>query len=145
MNIPVDIHTVDMEPIGRRLLIEAGKSVLEAAQAAGVGMISLCGGEGWRQSCLIRVAEGKISPPSSAEREHLSEEEIAEGYRLACQTIPQSDVKIYIPPQSLSTPQRLQIEGQETKVELDPIVAAVDIAFEPPSLNDLRADATRVK
>ena len=50
---------VDMQPVGRRIEIEAGTSLLEASQAAGVGLVSLCGGEGWCESCLVRIASGE--------------------------------------------------------------------------------------
>ena len=64
---------------------------------------------------------------------------------MACQAVPETDVKIYIPPKSLSAPQRLQIEGREADIELDPsIVSYVDLELPPPSLMDLRADAERV-
>ena len=136
---------VDMQPVGRRIDIEPGKTLLEAAQAAGVGLVSLCGGEGWCQSCLIRVASGEVNPPTQSETDYLGDEELAAGFRLACQVILQSDVRIDIPPGSLSTPQRLQVEGTDFDISLAPIVQVIDIELSPPALDDLRADADRLK
>ena len=136
---------VDMQPVGRRIDIEPGKTLLEAAQAAGVGLVSLCGGEGWCQSCLIRVASGEVNPPTQSETDYLGDEELAAGFRLACQVISQSDVRIDIPPGSLSTPQRLQVEGTDFDISLAPIVQVIDIELSPPALDDLRADADRLK
>jgi len=136
---------VDMQPVGRRIEIEPGKTVLEAAQEAGVGIVSLCGGEGWCESCLIRVASGEINPPTYSEESNLDEDVLADGFRLACQVIPQSDVRIDIPPESLSTPQRLQVEGLDFDISLAPIVQVLDLELTPPSLDDLRADADRIK
>jgi uncharacterized 2Fe-2S/4Fe-4S cluster protein (DUF4445 family) len=136
---------IDMEPVGRRIEAEPGATLLAAAQAAGVGIVSLCGGEGWCESCIVRVVDGRLSPPTTAEEETLTGDELAEGFRMACQAKPLSNVRIDIPPESLSTPQRLQVEGQKAEVALDPPVKAVDVVLIPPTLHDLRSDVTRLK
>ena len=135
---------IDMEPVGRRVRVEAGSNLLAAAQKAGVELIAICGGSGACNSCLVRLVSGELSPPTLVETEALDREEIEAGYRLACQAVPLSHTRIYIPPDSLTTPQRLQVEGLETEVELDPIIKTVDLKIDPPSLNDLRADTSRV-
>lgn len=137
--------TIDMEPLGRRVKVKSDQSILEAARQTGVGIVSLCGGEGWCESCVIRVEKGSCKPPTEAETLAFTDQMLAEGYRLACQVIPESDLKIYIPPDSLSTPQRLQIEGQEAGIPLDPLVKAVDIELAPPSLSDLDSDTERLR
>ena len=43
---------IDFEPIGRRVEITPGVSLLEAAQSAGVELISICGGQG---SCKCKT------------------------------------------------------------------------------------------
>jgi uncharacterized 2Fe-2S/4Fe-4S cluster protein (DUF4445 family) len=138
-------YLVDMEPVGRRTRITPGDSLLEAAQSAGVGLVSLCGGEGWCESCLIKVVEGRLSPPTFMEEDYIAAHDLAAGIRLACQAMPESDIKIDIPPESLTTPQRLQVEGQGIEVELDPLTNAVDLEIAPPSLQDLRSDVSRLK
>lgn len=136
---------VDMQPVGRRIDIETGKSLLDAAQEAGVGLVSLCGGEGWCESCQIRVTGGEVNPPSESEIDYLGDEALASGFRLACQVFPQSDVRIDIPPESLSTPQRLQVEGKDFNISLATIVQVVDFELSSPSPDDLRSDVDRVK
>lgn len=135
---------IDMEPVGRRVSVKSGTTLLSAAQKAGVELIAICGGAGTCNSCLVRLVSGELSPPNRIETGALDREEIEAGYRLACQAVPFSDTKIYIPPDSLTTPQRLQIEGREAEVALDPVIEMVDLKIDPPSLNDLRADTTRV-
>lgn len=136
---------VDFEPVGRRIDIASGTNLLEAAQAAGVQLSSLCGGIGSCDTCKIRLVNGKASRHTLEELAALSEGEIAGGYRLACQTIPEGDVKVDIPPESLATPQRLQVEGQEIEIELDPVIQRLDLQLEPATLEDLRADDIRLK
>lgn len=136
--------TVDFQPVGRRSGSAPGGTVLEAARSVGLDIVSLCGGDGWCGGCRVRLAEGQLSEPTSAEREALSEEEMAAGYRLACQAVPLGDVKIEVPPDSLSTPQRLQTEGQDVAVELAPAVRVAEVQIPPPTLHDLRSDTTRL-
>ena len=134
-----------MQPVGRRIDVEAGTTLLAATQMAGVGLVSLCGGEGWCESCLVRVAKGEVNPPTQSERDFLGDEKVENGFRLACQVVPQTDVRIDIPPESLSAPQRLQVEGKDFEITLAPVVKFVDLKITPPSLDDLRADTDRVK
>ncbi|MGC9348796.1 MAG: ASKHA domain-containing protein [Anaerolineae bacterium] len=135
---------VDLEPIGRRALVGSNMSLLEAAQSTGVEIAAVCGGAGSCGKCRVQRIEGELSPPSADERDTFSETELASGFRLACQAYPRSDVKIHIPPESLSTPQRLQIEGQETEITPDPLIEMVDVTLDPPTLEDLRADTVRL-
>ncbi len=131
--------TVDFEPLGRRARIAPGTTLLEAARQAGVGLNAVCGGAGTCGTCRVRVVAGEVSPPTEAEHEALTE-----GFRLACQTRVLSDVRVDVPPDSITAPQRAQIEGRERPVELDPTMRGFDVALTPPSLTDLRADATRL-
>jgi uncharacterized 2Fe-2S/4Fe-4S cluster protein (DUF4445 family) len=68
---------------------------------------------------------------------------LAEGWRLACQAFPLSNLKIEIPPESLTATQRLQLEGMEQHIPLAPAVHAHTVWLDPPSLTDLRADWER--
>lgn len=137
--------TIEFEPVGRRILIEKGKTLLMAAQDAGVGLVALCGGEGWCGTCRVRVVQGKANSITQFEEDVLTLEDLETGYRLACQTRPKTDMLVYIPSESLSTSQRLQIEGEEVEIPLSPAVQFVDLELIPPGLDDLRADADRVK
>ena len=115
-------YHIDLEPIGRRVDIAAGQTLLDAARAAGIEMVAVCGGEGWCYTCLVRPLTGSVSAITAAERDGISADELAAGFRLACQTIPLTDVKVEIPPDSLATQQRLQLEGQEVEQPAAPLV-----------------------
>lgn len=138
-------YRVDFEPIGRRAEVEAGKTLLDAARLAGVELVALCGGIGVCGGCRVRLAKGTLSQPTQNEVDSLDEEDLANGYRLACQAVPQSDVKIDIPPESLTMAQRLQVEGKDIEIQLDEIVKPINLQPPIPDLDDLRADTTRLK
>jgi uncharacterized 2Fe-2S/4Fe-4S cluster protein (DUF4445 family) len=138
-------HQVDFEPLGRRLRVDQGASILTAAQQAGVGLVSICGGKGTCGRCKVQVLEGQVSPLSETEAKKLTTDEIARGYRLACQSEVLSDLKIHIPPQSLTAAQRTQVEGQELTVPVVPVVEGCDFGLSPPTLEDIRSDVDRVR
>lgn len=137
-------HHIDFEPVGRRGDCAADASLLDAAQQLGVALISLCGGAGTCGRCKVQVLSGEVSPPTASEREMLSAKELEQGYRLACQTQALSDVKVHVPPESLSTPQRTQVESQEVTARPEPLVYGYDLRLSLPSLAEPRADAERV-
>lgn len=136
--------TVDLEPIGRRVAVAPGQTLLDAARQAGVGLVAVCGGAGVCGKCRVRVMSGTLTDPTPLEQARLSAAELAAGWRLACQAQPLGAVKLDIPPDSLTTPQRLQVEGEESPVPLDPAIVPVDLTLPPPGLDDLRSDVTRL-
>ena len=138
------VHTIDFEPVGRRGECPADRTLLEAAQRLGVDLVSLCGGKGNCHRCKVQVLSGSVSPPTENEKNYLSSQELEGGYRLACQTYPLSDCKLRVPPESLTAPQRTQVEGWEVAVSPEPPVRAYRIELSPPSMDDLRADAKRL-
>ncbi len=135
---------VTLQPIGRRVTVPARATLLEAAQQAGIELVAICGGEGVCGTCRVRPVEGQLSPRNATEEAELSDADLAAGFRLACQAEVLGDVRVDIPPESFTTPQRLQIEGQEAVTDHDPIVVPVDLDVPPANIRDLRSDLTRV-
>ena len=129
-------YTVYFEPVGRSGKIDHDQSLLEMARESGVKITSICGGKGLCGRCKIQVIAGKTSPLTLKEYEGLTEEEIRENYRLACQVFPLSDLKIRVPHESLSSPQRTQLEGIEIPVTPDPVVSSYELKIDPPSFSD---------
>jgi len=140
----VKLQKIDFEPVGRRGECTAGRSLLEAAHGVGVDLVSLCGGKGTCHRCKVQVLSGSVSPPTENEKGYLSPQELKNGYRLACETYPLGDCKVLVPPDSLTAPQRTQVEGLEVAVSPEPPVRAYHLELPPPSIEDLRADARRV-
>lgn len=136
--------TVTFQPIGRRVSVPAGTALLDAARLAGVDLVAICGGEGNCGACRVRPREGALTPLTSTEEAELPAADMAAGLRLACQARVLGDAQVDIPPESLTTPQRLQLEGQERAAQVDPLVTALDLQVPPPGLHDLRADLARV-
>ena len=141
---PVTVQ-VTFEPIGSRVQVEPGTDLLSAAQAAGVKIISICGGVGSCDSCRVQGMSGNLSDHSLIEQDILAQDELDSGFRLACQTEVLADTAVYVPAESLSSAQRLQLESEEVEIDVDPAVASFELEVEPPSLTDLRSDISRIE
>ncbi|MBN1368341.1 MAG: DUF4445 domain-containing protein [Dehalococcoidales bacterium] len=136
---------IEFEPIGRRGDCPSDSSLLECARYLGVDIVSICGGVGDCGRCIVQILKGKVSPLTDNERQLLDKAMIAKGYRLACRTIPLGDILVKVPPQSLSTPQRTQVEGEEITVKPASSVTVCPVSLKPATLADLQADAERLR
>ncbi|MGA7678443.1 MAG: ASKHA domain-containing protein [Dehalococcoidia bacterium] len=136
--------TIDFEPVGRRGECQSNESLLACARRLGVGISSVCGGKGTCHSCKVQVLSGSVSKPMPNEIEAFTSQELKEGWHLACQTYPLSDCKLTVPPESMTTTQRVQVEGLEVKVHPEPPVRAYRLKMKAPSLSAPDADADRL-
>jgi uncharacterized 2Fe-2S/4Fe-4S cluster protein (DUF4445 family) len=134
------LFTVDFEPVGRRGEFTGEQSLLDCARQLSVDLVSLCGGIGSCEHCKVQVIAGQVSALTLEEEAALSSKELEQGYRMACMTYPLSDVKLHVPPESLTAPQRTQVEGLEVDVEPDPIVRGLETHLTPPTLASPKAD-----
>ncbi|MGB2896412.1 MAG: ASKHA domain-containing protein [Anaerolineales bacterium] len=137
-------HFIHFEPVGLRGEVQAGRTLLDHARTLGVDLVNLCGGTGACGRCIVQVLNGEVSKPTTVELELLPPQEIDLGYRLACSTVPHGNCKVLVPPESLTSPQRLQVEGEELPVDPNPLAQAYHVHLTPPNLNDLKSDAERL-
>jgi len=137
--------TIDFEPIGKRVFLSADKTIMDAALLSGLDLITSCNGLGACASCKIQSISGSLSPLTTSEFAKLTEQELNEGIRLACQVKPLSNNRIYIPPSSLIQGQQLQIDGAHQAVEFNPTIHATDITIPPFGPHDLNSDWDRVR
>ncbi|MBT6141611.1 MAG: 2Fe-2S iron-sulfur cluster binding domain-containing protein, partial [Gammaproteobacteria bacterium] len=107
-----DVQQVCFTPSGRQFKGEAGDTLLQVAQDAGVAIRSLCGGYGQCHQCWIEVSEGShpkfgvdckpenVSGITSLEKQLIIDNPSYKGKRLACQTCIQGDLVIDVPEDS---------------------------------------------
>ncbi len=134
---------VELQPIGRRAEIAPGETLLSAAQSVGVELQAVCGGVGTCGQCKVRLITGKLTAATLQEIEKLGPELLAAGHCLACQAMPESHVTVEIPPESLTSSQRVQIDGREIAVAVDPLIVPFDLAVDP-SQPDILPQAIRL-
>ncbi len=138
------VYTIDFQPVGRRGQCQNTESLLDCAHQYAIGISAICGGKGNCHSCKVKVLSGTVSKPTPSELEVFLPQELADGWRLACQTYPTSDCKLDVPLESMTTPQRTQVEGIEIAVPLEPAVRAYQVELAIPSVSSLQADADRL-
>jgi uncharacterized 2Fe-2S/4Fe-4S cluster protein (DUF4445 family) len=119
---------IAFQPVGTRVEVSAGSTVLEAGREAGLILAANCGGNGLCGRCRVTVLGEHIPVPTQAEYQALSQTEIDQGQRLACRAHLQGDAGVHIPRTTLGNQQRLQLEGGMTKLSVDAGVLHHNIA-----------------
>jgi uncharacterized 2Fe-2S/4Fe-4S cluster protein (DUF4445 family) len=142
------------QPSGRRGEVEAGQTLLQAAQELGVPLEAPCGGKNTCGKCKVRVdrltpgcgnsPESLLSPFSAEEETFITEGEKKAGYRLACMTRVYGDVLVFIPEESRGVQQVIRKEAREIAVELNPAIKACYAELPPPTLHEPTADFERL-
>jgi uncharacterized 2Fe-2S/4Fe-4S cluster protein (DUF4445 family) len=128
------LFTVDFEPVGRRGVCARDQSFLDCARQLSVDLVSICGGIGNCERCKVQIVSGQVSKLTLEEEASLTKDEVAQGYRLACQAYPLSDVKLHVPPESLTALQRTQVEGLEVDITPEPPVRGLNAHLSAPTL-----------
>lgn len=137
---------VIFEPQGRTIHAEKGIRLFEAAARAGLTLDMPCGGAGNCGKCRARIMDGAPAP-TDAERRVFTASELADGWRLACQTSLHSRATVYIPESSIFGG-RVQIHvdaGAGETADISPLVRKTYVALPPPTLADEAADMVRLE
>ncbi len=144
---------VVFQPTGRRIILNKGESVMEAARRNGVDVAAICGGNGTCGKCRVRVESGDrkrnirqiMNPLTQVERKVLSKFEIMSHYRLACMLYLKENAVIYVPDASRAGKGVILEEGRSTAHRLLPDVACYELSLSRPDLADFRSDDERLR
>lgn len=131
---------IDFQPVGRRGIFSGEQSLLDCARELNVDLVSICGGVGSCNRCKVQVISGQATPPTPDEESAFSESELEQGYRLACRAFPLSDLRLHVPPESLTAPQRTQVEGLDVDVAPEPAVRGLTAILSAPTLDSPTSD-----
>lgn len=121
----------------------------DAAHIAGIDIGQPCGGQGRCGRCAVQVTDGNIRRRSTL---RLSPADIEQGYALACQTVVEGDVKIFVPPQE-KIERRLTTDRVVAEVTVPAdyeypfaqTVRRVHLILTPPSMDDQTDDWSRLQ
>ena len=99
MPVPLTILAEPRRAEARRELVLApGTTILRAAHAAGLDVTATCGGRGRCTSCRVKFVAGAVPPPTIGDELQLGDQQVREGYRLACQCTPTEAVTVQLAP-----------------------------------------------
>jgi len=136
---------ITFEPVSRKIQVQAGTTVLQAANEAGINITAECGGKGICGKCKVIVRKPEdLSGLTESEKRLLSTSEITQGYRLACQAKVLGNTTITLPPESYLGARRIQATGLERFLKLQPAVTKVHVKMPEPTLTDVRPDYERL-
>lgn len=90
-------YSVTFLPEEKTVQAAKGKTLLEAAAAAGMAINAICGGDGVCGKCRVVVKSGKVAAKPTM---FLSRRDIQRGVALACQTYIDGDVVVEVPLES---------------------------------------------
>jgi len=136
--------SVTFLPGFRKVDVGRGRTILEAAQRAGVLMNVVCGGQGKCGKCVVFVKSGRYEFDREKFGRFFSPEDLGAGACLACQTSVIDDLRVFIPEESMVQDQKILIDIKGTPTELNPAVWKYYLNLSPPTLDDPSPDLTRL-
>ncbi|MBE6927097.1 MAG: DUF4445 domain-containing protein [Ruminococcaceae bacterium] len=113
------------------------ETVLQALQRAGLVCDAPCGGNGTCGKCRVRWLGGEIAYEQNP---LLSDEELADGWRLACRTRALADARFFLPAQTVKA--ELNVDIDECSGQNRFVIESITLA--QPSVGDPRDDSERL-
>jgi uncharacterized 2Fe-2S/4Fe-4S cluster protein (DUF4445 family) len=137
------------EPSRTTAATHKGANLLDVALAAGVEIAAPCGGQGRCGRCRVVVEEGAIERRPTP---HISDDDVAAGHVLCCQTIVAGDVVVRVPlrkAKETGPRHEVRAEPQALPATCDwrtsPAIRTFDVVVEPPTLTDNTSDLDRLR
>ena len=137
---PERVH-LRFEPDGTGVRVPAGTSIFDAASWNGIAIDSTCGGHGTCKKCRIRF-KSEPPAPTSLDLRAFTEQEIKDGWRLACRTPATVEADVEVPP--LTTRPKAATVGVGRQVILRPAVRKRYLELTEPTLADQVTDLERI-
>ena len=129
------------EPSGTTVRVPPGVSVFDAASWNGIAIDSTCGGHGTCKKCKVRIVDGDL-PATTLDARAFDEEQLADGWRLACRADAVAPLVVDVPP--LVTRPKASTVGVGRQVILRPALQKRYVELDEPSLSDQRTDFERI-
>jgi uncharacterized 2Fe-2S/4Fe-4S cluster protein (DUF4445 family) len=139
--------TLDDRPT--TVIVPTNTLLADAAHLAGIDIGQPCGGQGRCGRCAVQVTDGTVRRRSTL---RLSPVDLEQGYALACQTVVEGDVSIFVPPQE-KIERRLTTDRVVAEVTVPAdyeypfaqTVRRVHLTLSPPRMDDQTDDWSRLQ
>ncbi|ACI19281.1 ASKHA domain-containing protein [Dictyoglomus thermophilum] len=90
------MHEIKVLNENKIIYANEGENLLDILRDNNINIVSLCNGVGWCGKCKVKIWSGKVSALTGEEKKLLSDEEIKNNIRLACQLCIKDDLEIEI-------------------------------------------------
>ena len=131
-------------PQNKEIEIESGTNLLEAADQAGLYIEGDCAGKGTCGKCRVKIVEGEAGNPTRADKKHLSEKELNEGWALSCQRRIKNNITVEVPVQKEAHLRKTTLAGGVEELEAEPAVEKRAVKLSRPAVKDQTADLERL-
>ena len=136
----------------------SGENLLEVARKTNVAIDAPCSGNASCGKCRVKLIDGELE---SKKTRHISDEEYADGWRLACTSTISADVEVLVPDiasayrsrmkvADLSSPDEIKIFDDikssiaDAGIELKNNLEIIELSMEIPTLDDTMPDNERL-
>ncbi|MBM4437742.1 MAG: 2Fe-2S iron-sulfur cluster binding domain-containing protein, partial [Actinobacteria bacterium] len=130
-------------PEDREIEADSGATILDAAQANDIPVETVCAGKGTCGTCRILIRAVATPAPNPHDRRRLSDQQLAHGWRLACQHTVAAGAA-YSHPVGVRAIRVVESAGLG-RIRLDPSVQKIYVKPKAPSLHDQRSDWARIQ
>ncbi|MFX1477889.1 MAG: ASKHA domain-containing protein [Promethearchaeota archaeon] len=158
MDLKTKNIVIDFEPISRRVFVTNDNTIYELLSDLSVPIRSICGGKGTCGKCRILIQNGNefLNPITNVEKKFLSQTDLEEGWRLACQTridkkklqisekIESKQLRIFLPNELVLEDFKILTTGVSKSIDLKPAVKKYYLDVKKPSLDNQLPDFERV-
>jgi uncharacterized 2Fe-2S/4Fe-4S cluster protein (DUF4445 family) len=110
-----------------KISADAGDNILELAQKAGVKIDAPCSGNGVCGKCRLRLIAGAVEHPDNSR--HLTGEEYAEGWRLACQSKVMGNATFIVPTEAGAFASDIRTADLSSREEIERYEKALEGIF----------------
>ena len=146
-------RTITFIPDNITVSVDDNTNLFKAVKAAGLYVLSSCGGKGNCGKCKVVVKSGTVEPGKS--RSYLTAEELERGYVLACHTKVTGDLLVEIPQESRMQAKHKIATGANTDEILrlmkqaggclESRIHRIYLELDPPTIDDNIADFERIR
>ena len=134
---------VTFYPMNKEIEIPVGTTLKKAMDIAELDFDFPCGGRGRCGKCRVQIQQGSV-PPSNTDYDHLDEEEIEAGFRLACTINVDDDLVVKIPLTGTEG-HKILVDAAERETELRPHLSKIYRDVPHPSIEDQQPDWNRLR
>ena len=140
MQTSSDLVTITFLPEGKAVSAPIGTRLSRAGADADAHIDAPCGDRGICGKCRVQVS-GDVSPLAPAEIRYLSRQQIAAGWRLACQTTILGPCAVTVPKSAL----QIAVDGTGREIAVKPLVRKVHVEIPAADIADARSAFSRLR
>ncbi len=125
----VKLHLLNHDKV---IETQSGQTVMDILKTVGIFQDSPCGGTGTCGKCKA-IIKGQLSAPTEEEQMLLSDEELALGFRLTCQTVADADLTVELED---SKDYAVMVDGKMGNYDFSPTIHVQKVILQRPTLED---------